>query len=149
MVEAQTHRLEITLQKIPVTGNWLVRKVQNQVFDSVFKFVCDGMKVSTKKLTKEQREDTTQCIFVKGSQLFCEQCKDSIQNIERTHIDQFVNRFSNIRMLPRSIRQRIVTIKYDPDITSFDWLVRYLATFQISLIIEVNKIESPPPMVAS
>lgn len=142
MVETQeAYRFEMTLNRVPFT-NKISNLVQRQVFDSVLKFMMDGFHIDRKGMTKEQLSDEKQVISVKGTKEFCEKCKAEVENIEKAKINEFVDRTSKIKLLPKFVRHKIMNVKYDSTVTSFTWLQSYLAALNIIIAVDVVKNET-------
>ncbi len=136
------HVLEVRIEKvkdISVENNWIMRTMRNQIFDSVVVFMMQGFGIDKKSVSKKEREDEVQVFRIEGSKAFCEATQNKIEGIEKEKINNFIESSSKVRVLPKFVRQKLQRIKYDPNVTSYNWLIQYLMTFKILFYTTVYK----------
>ena len=136
-----THRMEIKIEKLPTeAAGWMMRVVQERVFNSVVNFIAESFKIDRSKLTKEQKEDPVQVFALGGSKEECDKEMEKIHNLEKTKVQEVVTRFANMRILPSSVRRKLESYKVDTNNGSWQYLQKALFLFNILITIRVVEV---------
>lgn len=135
---------QFKLQLIKVKNpdyNWAQRKTQHVMFSGLWNFLCQSFNIDKKKLTKEQKEEDVQEFVVEGTEEFCELTRIKVEAIEKKTINEFIEKSAQIRLLPTAVRRKMQEVKYNPDVTGFQWLCNVLSIVGILITVDVVKVE--------
>jgi hypothetical protein len=135
-----THAIELTVKKLPVDMR-IMGVVQNQVYDSVIKYMRDSFGIDKKLFKKHEQETKQECSFIiRGTKDECEAERLKIESLPHTIVQNFVNKFKDNRLIPKKIREKMNKIQLQEDITAYTFLQTYLGYFNIIITVDVKEI---------